>query len=156
MSLFEDDFDARTDIDNEDGFQFGDIIYVNYYGINVFLAVCGVDHHRVCLYELAKKRTVVDGIHVEYLTLNLSPTSSPKIVLRNNCWTKSDYWARTTKDGKVELYINDGPLLRTALKLGVEYPVTGYVYAEALKEEGKKGICNYCWPAPVKKKKTLN
>ena len=152
MSLFEEDFDIDYDLGNEDGVEFGDIFYLNYYGINVFFYVCGLDHHRVRIYELAKKRGVIGGIHVEYLTYSLRPTTCPKVVLLKNCWTQSEFWVRTTPDKKLEIWIGAGPLYFKAKALGQE-PVPGYVYAVHLEEEQENGILNYYWPAPVKKKK---
>ena len=153
MSLFEEDFDADYDIENVSGVKFGDIFYLNYYGINVFFYVCGLDHNRVRIYELAKKRTIVDGIHAEYLTRDLKPTTSPRIVLNNNCWTKSDFWVDTTKDGRLIIPVWDGPLVYQAIKLGNGLPAIGEFYACHLKKEQEDGVSNYYWPAPEKKNK---
>lgn len=152
MSLFEEDFDIDYDLGNEDGVEFGDVFYLNYYGINVFFYVCGLDHHRVRVYELAKKRAVIDGAHVEYLTHNLRPTTCPKVVLLKNCWTQSEFWVKTTPDKKLEFWIGAGPLYFKAQSLG-HYPVPGYVYAQLCEEEQEAGIVNFYWPAPIKKKK---
>lgn len=152
MSLFEEDFDIYYDLENFDGIDFGDVAYLNYYGINLFFYVCGLDHHRVRIFELAKKRATIDNVKVEYLTKDLKPTTSPKIVLEHNSWTKSEYWAKTTKDGRIEINIEYGPLTYMAQKMGVEFPITGPMYAYVLKEEKKKGVANFYWPAPGKKK----
>ena len=155
MSLLEEDFDVDYDIGNADGVEFGDIFYLNYYGVNVFFYVCGLDRHRVRVYELAKKRSVIDGVSAEYLTPDFKPTSAPKVVLTHNSWTKSEYWVKTTPDGRLEFYIGFGPLMCKAMKVSEQYPVSGYVYAFSLKKEQEVGILKYYWeaPKPVKKQK---
>ena len=153
MVLLQEDFDADYCIENVDGIEFGDILYLNYYGINVFFYVCGVDHHQVRLFELAKKRLKMNGESIEVLAPGLKPTTVPKIVLENNCWTKSEYWARTTSDQKVEIPIWDGPLIYNAIKLGIENPVPGYAYAILIDKEERKDIFKYYWSAPKKAKK---
>ena len=153
MSLFEEDFDIDYDLENFDGVKFGDIYYLNYYGINVFFYVCGLDHHKVRIYELAKKRKVINGEHAEYLAPHLRATTSPKVVLQNNCWTKSEFWVETTKEGNLVIPVFDGPLIYTAIKLGIEFPITGYAYATSLKKEKEIGIFKYYWEAPKKIKK---
>lgn len=150
MSLFEEDFDADYDIENVDGVKFGDVFHLDYYGINVFFYVCGTDHHRVRIFELAKKRGVINGIHAEYLAPGLKPTTAPKVVLSHNSWTKSEFWVETNKEGQLCIPINDGPLLRKALKLDVEYPLTGEYRAYPVAEATK-----YYWEVPKKKTKTL-
>jgi len=150
MSLFDEAFDVDISIENTSGVNFGDIYYLNYYGINVFFYVCGLDHSRVRIYELAKKRKIINGIHAEYLTPNLNPTTSPRIVLNNNCWTKSDFWVDTTKDGRLVIPVWDGPLVYNAIKLGNDIPMIGEFYAIHLKEEQENGILHYYWPAPQK------
>ena len=148
MSLFEEDFDADYDIENVDGVEFGDIFYLNYYGINVFFYVCGTDHHRVRIFELAKKHITVNGIKAEAIAPKLSPTTSPKVVLSNNCWTKSNFWVDTNSDGQIYIPVNDGPLVYKAISLGVEYPLTGEYRAYPLKKEKENGILNYYWELP--------
>ena len=119
-------FDADYDIGNDDGIEFGDLYYLNYYGINVFFYVCGLDKHRVRIYELSKKKRIIDGVSAEFLTPTLKPTRAPLIVLENNGWTISNYWARTNNKRQIEIPINvSDPLYKKALELGVEYPVTG-------------------------------
>ena len=152
MSLFEEDFDADYDLGNVGGIEFGDIFYLNYYGINVFFYVCGLDHNRVRIYELAKKRKIINGVHAEFLTPKLSPTTSPLVVLKHNSWTKSEFWVETTKDGRLVIPVWDGPLVYQAIKIGNEIPVIGEFYAIHLKEEQEAGILNYYWPAPERKK----
>ena len=152
MSLFEEDFDADYDIENVDGVKFGDIFYLNYYGINVFFYVCGTDHHRVRIFELAKKRGMINGIHAEYLAPGLKPTTAPKVVLSHNSWTKSEFWVNTNEEGQIYIPVNDGPLLHKALKLGVEYPLTGEYRAIPLKYNN---ILEYYWELPKKKTKTF-
>lgn len=152
MSLFEEDFDADYDIENVDGVKFGDIFYLNYYGINVFFYVCGTDHHRARIFELAKKRIKYEGKSVEVLTSKLAPTTSPKVVLEHNSWTKSNFWVDTNKEGQIYIPVNDGPLLHKALKLGVEYPLTGEYRAIPL---NNNNILEYYWELPKKKTKTF-
>ena len=153
MSLFEEDFDIDYDLENFDGVSFGDIFYLNYYGINVFFYVCGLDHHRVRIFELAKTRKKINGLPSEYLTPGLKPTTSPKVVLSHNSWTKSEFWVETTKDGNLVIPVWDGPLIYKAISLGIECPVPGPMYAMPLKQEQKAGIFKYYWPAPQKIKK---
>ena len=152
MSLLEDDFDIDYDIGNYDGVDFGDIFYLNYYGINVFFYVCGLDHHQVRIYELAKKRSTINGVHAEYLTPDLKPTRSPKVVLEHNSWTKSEFWVKTDSQGNLIIPLgSNSPLVKEAYKLGVYLPASEYAYAFSLKEQQKEGILKYYWEAPKKK-----
>ena len=147
-------FDADYDIGNDDGVNFGDLYYLNYYGINVFFYVCGLDKHKVRIYELAKKKRIIDGVSAECLTPGLRPTHTPLVVLENNCWTKSNFWASTNNKPQIEIPINAfDPLFKKALELGVEYPMTGFCYAIWMEEEQKNGVLNYYWPTPNKKTK---
>ena len=150
MSLFEEDFDIDYDLENFDGVNFGDIFYLNYYGINVFFYVCGLDHHRVRIYELAKKRKIINGESAEYLAPYFKATTSPKVVLEHNCWTKSEFWVETTKDGRLVIPVWDGPLIYMAIALGYPAPTPGPVYAFPLKKEKEEGIFKYYWLAPHK------
>ncbi len=155
--LLDPSFDADYDIGNDDGIEFGDCYYLNYYGINVLFYVCGLDKHRVRIYELAKKKRIIDGVSAEYLTPELKPTRSPLVVLENNCWTKSNYWARTNNKRQIEIPVKvSDPLYKKAVELGIEYPATGLCYAIWLEEEQKKGVANFYWPAPKKNKKKVS
>lgn len=152
MDLLEDGFDADFCIDNEDGVHFGDVFYLCYYGINVFFYVCGLDRHRVRIYELAKKRGKLNGETIEYLTPTLRATTSPKIVLEHNTWTKSEFWVNTSSDGKLIIPVWDGPLVYGAIKLGHDTPIIGDMYAIPLKKEKKEGITTFYWLVPKPKK----
>lgn len=155
MDLLDPNFDADYDIGNDDGVNFGDIFYLNYHGINLFFFVCGLDKHRVRIYELAKKRVVVNGIHAETLTPKLAPTTCPKVVLMKNLWTKSETWVETTSDGNILLPVTQ-ILINMARRNGEQTPAMGSVLAYPLKEELEMGILNYYWPAPSLSRKKLN
>lgn len=153
-----DDFDPYIDIENYDGVKFGDIFYLVYYDIYVFFYVCCSDHHQVAIFELAKRRIKHPtlGKSVEMLTDDLKPTKSPYIVLENNCWTKSSFLVKTTKEGKLIIPVEVGSrLYNKAIQLGVEYPVTGEFYAEKLDTNTRTVLDYYC-DIPKKKKKLLN
>lgn len=155
MDLLDPNFDADYDIGNDDGVSFGDIFYLNYHGINLFFYVCGLDRHRVRIYELAKKRKVINGIHAEFLTPKLAPTTCPKVVLMKNLWTKSEMWVETTSDGNIIIPVTQ-VLINMARRNGEPTPVMGNVLAYPLKEELEMGILNYYWPAPSLSRKKLN
>ena len=104
------------------------------------------------IFELAKKRGIINGIHAEYLTPKMNPTTSPMVVLSNNCWTKSNFWVDTNEEGQIYIPVNDGRLLHKALELGIEYPLTGEYRAIPLKTNN---ILEYYWEAPRKKTKTF-
>ena len=154
MDLLEDGFDADFCIDNVDGAMFGDIYYLNYYGINVFFYVCGTDTHRVRVYELAKKRGKINGESAECLTLNFRPTKAPYFVYKHNCWTKSEFWLETTTENRIIVPIDMfSPIHKKVLDLGIDFPITGYAYAVKIEKEQRKNILSYYWEAPKKIKK---
>lgn len=154
MNLLQDDFDADYDVGNVDGVRFGDIFYLNYYGINVFFYVCGLDTHRVRVFELAKKRKKINGESAEYLAPHLKPTSAPYFVLEHNCWTKSEHWFETTTEDRMIVPIDMySPIHKKVLDLGIDFPITGYAYAIKLDKEQRANVLTYYWEAPKRIKK---
>ena len=150
----DEEFDADISIDNVHGALFGDIYYLNYYGINVFFYVCGTDTHRVRVYEMAKKKRVINGESAEYLTPKFRPASSPYFVLKHNSWTKSEYWLKTTTENRMIVPIDIySPIYKKALSLGIEYPITGYAFATKIEKETRRHILDYYWAAPAKRPK---
>lgn len=152
MSLFEEDFDADYDIENVDGVKFGDIFYLDYYGINVFFYVCRTDHHQVAIFELAKKKVKLDYVSeeekVEIVDRRLVPARKPYIVTENNCWTKSEFFVKTTEEGHILIPIKyKSRIYNEALKLGEEFPITGEYRAVPLADFAK-----YYYELPKSKK----
>lgn len=156
MSLLQADFDADYDLDNVDGVMFGDIYYLNYYGINVFFYVCRIDHHRVAVFELAKKKAKLPktGECVEFIHPKLKPARSPLVVLENNCWTKSNFWVDTNKEKQLIIPVAFlSPLYNCALDLGIELPMSGEYCAVPLTKEQDEGtLFTFYWDVPKKAK----
>lgn len=129
--------------DNEDGIIYGDIFYLCYYGINVFLKVCRTSPKQVAVYELAKKKLKgnKEGII-------LKPTKAPVLVADNNCPSKSNFWARTrTERGNIYIDVDvpyNSLLVKRAHDMG--FPLVKLcVSAIHIKEEQENGVLNYYW-----------
>lgn len=145
-----DEYDKDIGIENLSGIMFGQVFYLNYYGINVFLYVCGQDSNRVRVFELAKSKIKnQEGELVEVIKPGLKPAKNPLIVTGRNGWTVSNFWLETGIDketGIKVLYVPIrmyDPIYKKALELGVEYPDFGEIKAEYVKEPER-----YYWEMP--------
>lgn len=135
MSLLEKGFDIDIDIENVDGVKFGDVFYLNYYNINVFFYVCRTGVDQVAIFELAKKKVLYNNEKVEVLAPGLKPARNPLVVIKNNCWTKSEFYVRTTKDKELIIPVAfRSPLYLAAIELGNEFPTTGNFRAFLVKD----------------------
>ena len=139
MSITQDDFNPATDLENELGIEFGNVFYLEYYGINVFLCVCRVGPHQVAVYEV-KKRKIKKR---EYIDSKLDSARNPLIIKERNGWTISDFWVDTIlKDGQKTIAIpisSSSPIYEKTIKKGIEFPDTGEFYAVLLDS------INYYW-----------
>ena len=148
-------------VDNVHGVEYGDIYYLNYYGINVFFKVCKTEPKRVCVFELQKRRVHVEGQEdvKEALGLNLWAAKDPLIVTKNNSEAKSKFWVNSDKDKVIWFFIdNTYPIYELAYDLGLN-PEFGFFGAESCASFQNNGICRYYWDMPVdarKRKKKKN
>ena len=131
--------------ENVDGILFGDVFYLNYHGINIFLYVCRTSYFQVAVYELGTKKIKYENKQVEIIN-NMKPARKPLIVTEDNCWTKSRFWVDTTKDHELIIPINsDTPAYKEAIKMGIEFPETGLFKAIWLETEQKEGLGRFYW-----------
>ena len=141
-----DELTLQIGSENLDEVLFGDLFYLNYYGVNVFFYVCRTSLYQVAIYEIKKKRIKYENQIVEIIDSDLKPSHKPLVVTENNCWTKSRFWVNTTHEKKLLIPINiNTPVYKEAIKQGTEFPETGYFEAVWLEEEQKKGVANYYW-----------
>lgn len=130
-------------VSNDDDVLFGDIFYLSYCGINVFLKVCRTNKKAVCVYELSKRR--LKG-HRE--TISSRASKNPLLVMENNTWTKSNFWVETGIDKNNEKFIKiqmdtNSKLFKKVVELG--YVLPPVLIAYWMKEEQEKGIANFYW-----------
>lgn len=99
-------FEEGKDPINQDGVNLGDIFWVRYRKINVFFMVAKTKRHSVALFELEtsfKEFIGEENMPYESFVENFKPRKRPYIITGNNCWTKTEFWVKTDKDGNVHI-----------------------------------------------------
>lgn len=99
-------FEEGKDPLNKDGVNLMDIFSMKYRNITVFFMVSKTKSHSVALFEFETKigefigedkmlyETIVDGF---------KPRRRPYIIPGDNCWSKTEFWVKTDKEGNVHI-----------------------------------------------------
>lgn len=109
-------FEEGKDAINQDDVNLMDIYWVKYRKINVFFMVSKLKSHSVALYELETKVNKLigeDDKYYETICEGFKPRKRPYIITNNNCWSKTEFWVKSDKDGCIYLEISpDSPLCK--------------------------------------------
>ena len=95
-------YEEGKDPINQDGVNLMDIFCFKYRKINVFFMVAKTKSHSVALFELETNLGEFigeDNMPYETFAKDFKPRKRPYIIPKNNCWTKTEFWVKTSKDG---------------------------------------------------------
>ena len=142
----------KIDFENTHGYIIGDIFWLNYYDINIFLYVCKVDINKVLVYELQTKKIKNEkNKYIEIIKPGLKIIK--KSLLRDKNETKK-FWVETKEDGLQVPIRYMCPIYKEIIDRGISlYPKFGIMKAVCLIEEKKNGIGNYYWETSNKIRK---
>lgn len=128
-------FEDSEDTLNQDGVGLMDIFLAKYRNINVFFMVSKTKSHSVALFELETSFGEFigeDKMLYESLVKGLKPRKRPYIVPNNNCWSKTEFWVKTDKEGRVHIpTLPQSPLCKLDVARGRK-PIFGVVKCQKL------------------------
>ena len=149
-------FEEGKDAVNVDGINLMDIFYVVYNDINIFFMVSKTRSHAVALFELETingKFIGEDNMPYETIDKDFKPRKRPYIIPENNCWTKTEFWVKSDKNGCLHIPIlANAPLVRLDIARGRTPIMTEWVVEKLPKDKIIEEFKALCYaPFPVKR-----
>ncbi len=147
----------KVEFENVNGFIVGDIFWLNYYDLNIFLYVCKADINKVLVYELQTQKIKKGKKYIEIIKPGLK--MAKKSLLRDISEDKK-FWVDTEPKAILVPVRYMCPIYKTVIESGINsFPKMGLVKAIYLKEEKENGISNYYWEVSndlTKKRNVVN
>ena len=130
-------------LDNKDDIITGDVFWLNYYGINIFLGVSKTMYDQVAVFEIKKYKYWEQGLddYADVINDKFRYETNPLLVTGKNNFMKTEFWVDTdfgkvTNCAVLKIWVgDDSKLFKKAQELnpGVDI-VPGYKYAIEVKD----------------------
>ena len=139
---------------NEDGINLLDVFYTRVRGMNIFLQVAKTRKHEVAVFELSSNfYPLIDNPSKYVEVLNFNPRRRPFLVPKDNNYTNTTFWVKTTKNRELRIKLTPDLPLAEWDKMNGHEPKYGVLRAIRL-EKFVEGTTNTLrdLPFPFSKK----